>query len=466
MSSGIWESARFISESVRSGHVTAVSWAERALTRSRAVDASLNCFAEIAGDYAIAAAERIDAIIRAGSNPGPLAGVPIAIKDSTPVAGLGWRSGSWAYADRVAAHDAVVVRRMIDAGAVIVGKTTLPEIAYSSFCDSPLTGTTRNPWMRDRTPGGSSGGSAVAVASGCVTLAEGTDMGGSVRIPAAFTGILGIKPSAGRIPNDDMDSVVDDIAHHGLLARTTDDLALGLSVVYGPDDSDPLSLALPEVTAWDRDSVEGLRIGISPDLGFFVVEPYVEAQMAQVADVLRQAGAVVGFAAPAWDRTMSDAWVRQWHAYLAAFFGGDLDRVRDRVDPLLWQVIEKGRSLSAVTLKEGEVLRTKQWRALADFWAEFDILICPTMSRGAVAIGGDDAHYHREATGGRKHGLDLTSMFNWVPWCPALSVPTGMSPEGLPLGAQVVAPPYRDDQVLAVSRVLERAFGVAHPPEP
>lgn len=466
MTAGIWESAREISESVRSGRVSAVRWAERALDRSRAVDAPLNCFAEISGDYAMAAAERVDAIVRAGSDPGPLAGVPVAIKDATPVAGLGWRSGSWAHADRVAEHDAVVVRRMIDAGAVIVGKTTLPEIAYSSFCDSPLTGTTRNPWLPDRTPGGSSGGSAVAVASGCVTLAEGTDMGGSVRIPAAFTGILGIKPAAGRIPNDDMDSVVDDISHHGLLARTTDDLALGLSVVYGPDDTDPLSLALPEVPDWDLDGVEGLRIGITPDLGFFVVEPYVEEQMAQVAEVLRRAGAAVSPAAPAWDRTMADAWVRHWHAYLAAFFGADLERVRDRVDPRLWQVIEKGRSLSAVALKEGEVLRTKQWRALADFWTDFDVLICPTMSRGAVAVGGDDAHYHREASDGRKYGLDLTSMFNWVPWCPVLSVPTGMSPEGLPLGAQVVAPPYRDDRVLAVSRVLERAFGVARPPEP
>ncbi|MFM8349521.1 MAG: amidase [Actinomycetales bacterium] len=466
MSAGIWESAREIGESVRSGQVSALTWAERALNRSVTIAASLNCFAEIAWEYARSAAERVDAIVRARADPGPLAGVPIAIKDATPVAGLGWRSGSWAYADRVADRDAVVVRRMIDAGAVIVGKTTLPEIAYSSFCDSPLTGTTRNPWMRDRTPGGSSGGSAAAVASGCVTLAEGTDMGGSVRIPAAFTGILGIKPAAGRIPNDDMDSVVDDIAHHGLLARTTDDLALGLSVAYGPDNSDPLSLALPEITDWDLDGVAGLRIGITPDLGFFVVEQYVEAQMAQVAEVLREAGAVVTPAAPAWDRTMADAWVRHWHAYLAAFFGSDLDQVKDQVDPRLWEVIEKGRSLSAVTLKQGEVLRTRQWKALSDFWSDYDILICPTMSRGAVAVGGDDAHYHREATDGRKYGLDLTSMFNWVPWCPVLSVPTGMSPKGLPLGAQIVAPPYRDDLVLSVSRALERAFGVPRPPEP
>ena len=182
MIDGVWESAEQIAHAVRTGARTAVSFTEQALARSRDINQRFNCFAEIATDYALAAAVLVDDAVAAGCDPGPLAGVPIAIKDSTPVSGLGWRSGSWAYSNVVADHDAIVVRRLIDAGAVIIGKTTLSEIAYSSFCDSPLTGITRNPWNLERTPGGSSGGSAVAVATGCVTLAEGTDMGGSVRI--------------------------------------------------------------------------------------------------------------------------------------------------------------------------------------------------------------------------------------------------------------------------------------------
>jgi amidase len=465
MTEGVWESAGEIAAAVRSGRRQARSFAEQALQRSRQVDARLNCFAEIAPDYALAAAARVDDQVAAGQDPGPLAGVPIAIKDSTPVAGLGWRSGSWAYADRVATRDAVVVKRLLEAGAIVVGKTTLPEVAYSSFCDSPLTGVTRNPWDPERTPGGSSGGSAVAVATGCVTLAEGTDMGGSVRIPAAFTGLLGIKPSAGRIPNDDMDSVVDDIAHHGLLTRSSDDLSSGLSVVYGPDPSDPRSLGLPGVTLGEVEDVSRLRVAVSADLGFFVVEPFVAERMASVAEVVAREVATVTSGHPAWNRDMADAWVRHWHAYLAAYFGDDLDAVRDRVDPRLQAVLDKGRALTAVQLKKDERLRTAEWLAMAEFWKEHDVLLCPTMSRGAVPVGGDDAAYHRATDDGRKFGLDLTSIFNWVPWCPVISVPVGTCPDGLPLGVQVVAPPFRDDLALAVARVIEREYGVPRPQE-
>lgn len=465
MPDGLWESAQQIASSVRQGRATALDYTRIALARSRHVTSRLNCFAELAEAAALSAAGRIDAQVAAGLDPGPLAGVPVAIKDSTPVAGMGWRSGSWAFADRIAEHDAVVVRRLTDAGAVVIGKTTLPEVAYSSFCDSPLTGVTRNPWNAELTPGGSSGGSAVAVATGCVTIAEGTDMGGSVRIPAAFTGLLGIKPSAGRIPNDDMDSVVDDIAHHGLLTRSADDLALALSVVCGEDASDPLSVGLPMVPYDGSSDVSDLRIAVSPDLGFFVVEPYVIDQVQGVAEALAAAGAFVEAAQPAWDRSMADGWVRHWHAYLAAYFGDDLELKVTQVDPRLWAIVTKGRQMTAVQLKQDERLRTQQWLALASFWTSFDVLVCPTMTRGAVPAGGDDAGYHRPSQDGRKHGLDMTSIFNWVPWCPVISVPTGTSPEGLPLGVQVVAPPYRDDLALTVARAIERTYGVLRAPE-
>ena len=206
---------------------------------------------------------------RAGEVLGPLAGVPVEIKDCTPVSGLGNRMGSHTLAATLADRDAEVVTRFLRADAMILGKTTLLEFASSSFCDSPLFGITRNPWNPDRTPGGSSGGSAVAVATGCVAIGQGTDRGGSVRIPASCTGLVGIKPAAGRLPLHDQPSFVDDIQHHGLLSRTTADLAAALPPLSGSTWSDPRTLipALPDPDT--RAGVPGLRIALTHDLGFF-----------------------------------------------------------------------------------------------------------------------------------------------------------------------------------------------------
>ena len=465
MSEPLWDSAATLAADVKSGRRTAVSIATQALARSRSVQKRLNCFAEIADDYALEAASAIDQKRARGLSLGPLAGVPITIKDSTPVAGLGMRSGSRAYADVVATRDSVLVHRLRAAGAIIVGKTTLSEVAYSSFCDSPLTGITRNPWNPDTTPGGSSGGSAVAVATGCVTFAEGTDMGGSVRIPASFTGLIGIKPSAGRIPNDDQPSLMDDIAHHGLLARSSEDLVRGLTVAFGPDATDPLTLGKAHVSFDPPGSVEGLRIAVSSDLGFFSVEPYVVERLEAAAAILAAAGAIVTRSAPEWNRGMADAWVRHWHVHLAAHYGSDLLRVQDDVDPRLWSIITNAKKYSAVELKEDEHLRTLQWKRMATFWETADVLLSPTMSRTAVAVEGDDASYHTVTDDGRKHGLDLTSMFNWVPWCPAVSVPAGSGPDGLPVGVHIAAQPFRDDVALNVARVIEATLGVPAPPD-
>lgn len=465
MNEPLWDTVAEITEDIHHARRSAVSIAQQALARSRAVDARLNCFAELAEERALADAEALDAQRSRGGPLGRLAGVPVAIKDSTPVKGLGWRSGSRAYRDVVATRDAILVQRLRAAGAIIVGKTTMSEIAYSSFCDSPLTGVTRNPWDPTRTPGGSSGGSAVAVATGCVALAEGTDMGGSVRIPASFTGVLGIKPSFGRIPNDDLPSLVDDICHHGLLARTSEDLVAGMSVVYGPHPADPSTLGRPDLRLDEIPAAKGLRIAVSPDLGFFAVEPYVVDRLRAAAESLTTAGAIVTQGAPAWNREMADAWVRNWHVHLAALFGPDLEKVVPEVDPRLWSIIERARSYSAVDIKAAEVLRTRQWQAMSVFWETADILLSPTMSRTAVPVDEDDARYHGRTEDGRKHGLDLTSMFNWVPWCPALSVPAGAGPDGLPVGVHITAQPYRDDLAIAAARVVEAAFGVPAPPE-
>ena len=246
---GPWSAIGDIVAAVRSGRVSAQDVARRALDRARRAQAEFNCFAQIDAEGMLAAALALDGRRAAGEPLGPLAGVPVAIKDCTPVAGLGNRMGSYAFAGTVADSDAEIVTRFREADALILGKTTLSEFASSSFCDSPLHGITRNPWNADRTPGGSSGGSAVAVATGCVAIGQGTDMGGSVRIPASCCGLVGLKPSAGRLPLDDKPSFVDDIQHHGLLTRTAADLQLALPPLCGPTWSDPRTL-VPPLVEW------------------------------------------------------------------------------------------------------------------------------------------------------------------------------------------------------------------------
>lgn len=461
---GPWSAVSAIASAVRTGDVSAAQIADAAIERAGKVQQELNCFAEIDAEGMRKAAAAIDRRRAAGEELGPLAGVPVAIKDCTPVEGLGNRCGSYAYANNIALSDAVVVERFRRADALILGKTTLSECASSSFCDSPLHGTTRNPWNPERTPGGSSGGSAVAVATGCAAIGEGTDMGGSVRIPASCTGLVGIKPAAGRIPLDDQPSFVDDIQHHGLLTRTVSDLAACLPCVCGPTETDPRTF-IPDLPPLDPDAgVAGLRIALSDDLGFFAVEPYVTERLAEVAQGLSNAGAIVSRPGLGWSRAIADGWVRHWHVYLAAFFGDDLDRIGALADPRLASAIAKGRTHDAVSIKRLDLLRKQQWNALLALFQNHDVVLSPTMTRTAVGVDEDDARYHAITPDGRKHGLDMTSVFNWVPWCPALSVFAGLSAERLPIGIHVVTPPQREDIAMRVAGAIEAMHPFRWPP--
>lgn len=461
---GPWSPVAEIAGAVRKGEATALQLAETAIERAAKVQAELNCFAEVDTAGIRKAARDLDHRREAGETLGPLAGVPVAIKDCTPVAGLGNRYGSHAFANEIAHSDALIVQRFRQADALILGKTTLSECASSSFCVSPLHGVTRNPWNPERTPGGSSGGSAVAVATGCVAVAQGTDMGGSVRIPASCTGLVGIKPAAGRIPLDDQPSFIDDIQHHGLLTRTVADMVASLPSVCGPAMSDPRTFIPNLPVLGENTDATGLRIAVSDDIGFFAVEPEVRSRLSEVAASLERAGAVVEHPALRWSRTIADGWVRHWHVYLAAFFGDALNAVGSLADPRLAAVVAKGRSHDAVSIKQLDLLRKQQWDALSELFADYDVLLSPTMTRPAVGADEDDARYHALSPDGRKHGLDMTSVFNWVPWCPALSVPGGLSSDGLPIGIHITARPQREDIALRVAASIEQSYPQIWPP--
>ena len=219
---------------IRDRELSPVEVVENSLGRIEAVNDTLNCFCFVFPDEAMEHAKVAEARALRGEPLGPLHGVPIAIKDFTPTKGKTTTMGSRVYEHWVPEDDAQIVKDLIAAGAIMVGKTTTPEFAHAGFTHSPLWGVTRNPWNPGRTPGGSSGGSGAAVASGCVPLAEGSDMGGSVRGPAACCGLVGLKPSLGRIPMTILPSVFDNISHFGPLARTIDDAALFLAATQGP----------------------------------------------------------------------------------------------------------------------------------------------------------------------------------------------------------------------------------------
>ena len=431
---------------------------ESTLARIDAVQPALNAFCFVYPDEALAAARAAERAVMAGAALGPLHGVPIAIKDFTPTKGKTTTRGSYAFEHWVPDRDALIVRRLKDAGAIMVGKTTTPEFAYSSFTESPLWGITRNPWDTGRTPGGSSGGSGAAVAAGCVPLAEGTDMGGSVRIPAAWCGIVGLKPSLGRIPMDILPSVFDSISHFGPLARTVADAALFFGVAQGPDDCDIQSLkpAL-DVPVPPAGKVEGLRLALSPDLGFYAVDPEVEANTRAAAAALESAGARVEEVALAWTKEQSDAHKAYWRVYLAAAFGDLLPEFRDRMDPHVVALMEAGQAMGAVAFKQLEALRTQQWLELARVFEEFDALLCPTMALPAPPVEMNDSDFTEVDEQGRVHALDMTEMFNNVSQCPALSVPSGFTSGGLPTGLQIVGRRFDDLTVLDIGAGLESA---------
>ena len=283
-----------IAARIRSRELSPVEVMENSLARIGEVKPELNCFCFVYAEEAMSLAREAEAAVMRGDALGPLHGVPIAIKDFTPIRGKRTTRGSRAFENWVPDHNALIVDRLCAAGAIMVGKTTTPEFAYSSFTKSPLWGITRNPWDRRMTPGGSSGGSAAAVASGCVPMAEGTDMGGSVRIPASFSGIVGLKPSLGRIPMDILPTVFDNISHFGPLTRTIGDAALFMAAASGPWEQDIMSVRQEvNFTAPLPANVAGKRFALSLDLGFMAVDPEVEARVREGAVALADAGAIV-----------------------------------------------------------------------------------------------------------------------------------------------------------------------------
>ena len=442
---------------IRAREMSPVEIVANSLARIEEVNPALNCFCFTFPEEALAKAAEAEKAVKRGDALGPLHGVPIAIKDFTPTRGKTTTMGSKVYADWVPEEDAQIVKDLTRAGAIMVGKTTTPEFAHAGFTHSPLWGVTRNPWDTARTPGGSSGGSGAAVASGCVPLAEGSDMGGSVRIPASCCGIVGLKPSLGRIPMTVLPTVFDNISHFGPLARTIDDAATFLAAAQGPFERDIMSLQTPlDIDLPVGGDVRGLRIALDMDLGYYAVDDEVAANVEACAAALREAGAVVEEVDLGWTRDMTDAWNVYWEVYLAAFFEQHLDTRRDDLDPTIAAMFDAARKVDAITLKRLEFVRTRQWLSLCDVFDRYDALICPTNPIPAPPADARDGELYGETTAGKMRSTAMTEVFNNVAQCPALSVPAGWTKGGLPTGLQIVGHRFDDLMTLRIGAAIER----------
>ncbi len=444
--------------------ISPVDVVQNSLDRIEQVNGILNCFCFTFPEEALEKAKAAEQLLASG-NARPLEGIPLAIKDFTPTKGKVTTRGSRLLQDWTPDWNPVLVERLEAAGAIMVGKTTTPEFATSGFTDSPLWGITRNPWDTSRTPGGSSGGSGAAVASGCVPLAEGTDMGGSVRIPAGLCGIVGLKPSLGRIPMDIIDTVYCSISHFGPLARTVNDATLFLDVVQGEHPSDIQSLSRCQLTHPVSSDVRGMKFALDVSLGFCAVDPGVEANLRATADALGAAGAVIEEIDLGWDSKIVDMWNGTWGVCMAAAYDNltdvPLDENRERMSEGLVKLIEKGRKIDAVTARKWEFERTRYWHKLGAVLEKHHALLCPTMAITAPPVEMRDWDFGSTNEEGLLNCMDMTGVFNYMAQCPVLSVPSGFV-DGLPTATQIVARRWDDELALRIGAAIEEIMPWAH----
>jgi aspartyl-tRNA(Asn)/glutamyl-tRNA(Gln) amidotransferase subunit A len=451
--------AHVLAAAVRRRELSPVELMDATLARIARVNPTLNALVALRADEARAEAHAMADRIARGEDPGPLAGLPFGVKDLEDLAGLPTTYGSVPFRQNVAKADSTQVGRLRRAGAIAIGKTNTPEFGYTGFTKNRVFGVTRNPWNLERTPGGSSGGSSAAVAGGLVPLATASDGGGSVRIPACYTGAFGLKPTFGRIPRgpfhfrDWIDTV-----SYGPLTRTVTDAALFLDAVVGYDAHDPDSLPHPGYSYVDRlDTLPaGLRIGYSPTLGYARVAPDVRREVEGAIDAL--AGALGRPVEAVADRfvDVGYAWAAlnafQLHAELAPV----LERHRDEWGRGFVMGVDLGARITAAEVGDYQRQRLQLLEQVAALFERYDLLLTPTLPTTAFPAAGPLP----EAIDGHKltspiHAVAFTYPFN-VTGHPAATVRAGLGDDGLPVGLQLVAERGRDDLLLQVARAYER----------
>jgi aspartyl-tRNA(Asn)/glutamyl-tRNA(Gln) amidotransferase subunit A len=392
-----------------------------------------------------------------GGSPRPLEGLPVAVKEEAEIAGQHNTLGSLPLRDNVAEKTSAFVQRIIDAGGVVHARTTTPEFSCAPVTWSRLWGVTRNPWHTEYSPGGSSGGSAASLAAGTAALATGSDIGGSIRIPASFCGVVGFKPPYGRVPEIEIFNL-DHYCHEGPLARTVADCALLENVIAGPDPSDVVSLRPKLEIPAELAPVAGMRIAFSADLSCYPVDEDVAANSREAAERLRQAGAVVEDVELPWDLESIKRAVR---IHFGMIFGPSMKEIyakhADELTSYTRGLVRESDEVSKDDYLAGLVLEAQIYEPLGRLLEDFDALICPTFAVPALPAEYDPGD---PVTVNGRPSTDwmdvmMTLPFNIASRCPVLSVPSGLSRDGVPTGLSIVGKTYDDVTAFRIAAAHE-----------
>jgi len=461
------KSATELAALIKSRALSPVELLNASLATIARVNPKLNAIVTLAADQARDAAREAEAAVMRGDTVGALHGLPIGVKDVTPTGGIRTTFGSPLFKDFVPTEDAEAVRRLKAAGAIVLAKTNTPEFACGANTVNPVFGATRNPWNPALSPAGSSGGSAVAVATGMVPLAQGTDFGCSIRIPAAFCGIVGIRPTPGLTPNYPMPLGWDPGQVHGPLARSAEDAALMLDAMVGFSRLSPISVAPPwasaQVEVARAHHAKGLRVAYAPDIAGIGVDAEIDKICRAAARRLREAGAIVDEIAfdVSDGRDPYQAWRGAW---MVAQQFENLSRLAEFGQNLRGNV-ERGLKVTTLDLAQAEQARLIVFHRFRELFERYDLLLTPAAPVKPYPV---EQNFPDEING-RKFE-------NYVDWIapaflvtlvslPAGSVPAGMTSDGLPVGLQIIAPRFEEPRILSLAKIVQQMNPIGWPPE-
>jgi aspartyl-tRNA(Asn)/glutamyl-tRNA(Gln) amidotransferase subunit A len=441
------------SRAFRARQLSPVELTRACLERIEALDGRLNAFVTLLPEPALAEAQQADGRLAAGQPRGPLDGIPFALKDLYETAGVPTTAGSKILADYVPQRDAACVRRLSQAGAVLLGKLNMHEWAFGGTTAVSHFGPCHNPWDLERIPGGSSGGSAAALAASLCLGSLGSDTGGSIRIPASLTGIVGLKPTYGRVSKQGVIPLSDSLDHAGPMACTVEDAALILQAIAGPDPDDPTTIdrPLPEYAASLKGGVRGLRVGVPRRDELSGVSEDVLQAIDEALPTLASLGATVVEVAVPWLLEAVVIWPNIAGPEAAHYHRQNLEQRPQDISEQVRNRLLAGRNLLAVEYLRGLEAQRRIRAEAAALFADIDLLVTPTTPFTATRIEDELA-----ATGREPRIHRFTAPFN-ITGQPAISLPCGFDPQGLPIGLQIVGRPWEEETVLRLAHAYEQA---------
>lgn len=434
----------------KSKSLSPVELLEAQITRTDAVESQINAFTYNRFEAARELAKHAeDNYLKDADNLGALTGITVALKDEFPMRGENTTEGSILLKDNIDKEDHPLVERLKDAGAIIHARSNVPEFSSAVFTRNRLHGTTRNPWNPEYSPGGSSGGSAAALATGTTTLATGSDIAGSIRVPASLCGVVGLKPSYGRVPESDPYYSLDTYNHNGPMARTVEDCALMFQIINGPHPNDIASLRPKLEVPTHFDDIKGMRIASSLDLSIFNVDPIIRENTIKVCHALKDLGAVVEEVDIHWDKSIAIAARSHLGFLMGRDLAGHLSNNRELMDDYSIELAEIGLATSAEDYLDSIRVVGGMYAVMGELLDQYDALICPTIASSGWPAEGKTAAFNlilEEC---------MTWPFNMLSRCPVLSIPSGFADNGVPTGVQIVGRTYNDLTVLQIGATLQ-----------